>query len=86
MVRTPHFHCRGPCFIPGQETKIPQVVWHGKKKWSYENKHNETDFKNKYFTHSSIHYFFDSINIICQKKKQFKSFLLQKTMFPESFF
>ena len=25
MVRTPSFHCRGPGFNPGGETKIPQA-------------------------------------------------------------
>ena len=25
MVRTPSFHCRGPRFNPGRETKIPQA-------------------------------------------------------------
>ena len=25
MVRTPSFHCRGPGFNPGRETKIPQA-------------------------------------------------------------
>ena len=27
VVRTQHFHCQGPGSIPGQGTKISQVVW-----------------------------------------------------------
>ena len=32
MVRTLHFHCRGPGSIPGRGTKIPQATWDGQKK------------------------------------------------------
>ena len=32
VVRTQHFHGRRPGSIPGRRTKIPQTVWHGKKK------------------------------------------------------
>ena len=32
VVRTPHFHCRGPGSIPGQGTKILQAERRGKKK------------------------------------------------------
>lgn len=28
VIRTPHFHCRGPCLIPSLRTKILQTVWH----------------------------------------------------------
>ena len=32
MVKTPHFHCRGPVSIPGQGTKIPHAAQHVQKK------------------------------------------------------
>ena len=31
-VKTPHFHCRGMGSIPGQVTRIPYAMQHGKKK------------------------------------------------------
>ena len=31
VVRTPHFHCRGPGSIPGQGTKILQATRHSQK-------------------------------------------------------
>ena len=38
MVRTRCFHCWGLGSIPGQGTKIPQAVWHGKKERKKERK------------------------------------------------
>ena len=32
VVRTQHFHCRGPGSIPSRETKILQAAWRGQKK------------------------------------------------------
>ena len=32
VIRTLHFHCQGPRFIPGQGTKILQATLHGQKK------------------------------------------------------
>ena len=34
MVKTPCFHCRGPCSIPGQRTKIPQAAQHSQKAYT----------------------------------------------------
>ena len=34
VVKTPHFHCRGLGFDPGQGTKIPQAAQGGQKKES----------------------------------------------------
>ena len=48
VVRTPHFHCRGPGFNPG--TEIPQAAW-----WSQKKKKIELPLENLYFP--SIPYF-----------------------------
>ena len=32
VVKTPRFHCRGPCSILGWETKIPHMISAAKKK------------------------------------------------------
>ena len=36
MVRTQHSHCQVLGSIPGQDTNIPQAVWHGQKKKVYK--------------------------------------------------
>ena len=43
-VKTWHFHCCGPEFIPGQGTRIPQVAWH-----SQEKKHSDINCRNILF-------------------------------------
>ena len=32
LVKNPRFHAGGMGLIPDQETKIPHVAWHGRKK------------------------------------------------------
>ena len=38
MIRTPHFHCCGPCLIPSLRTNILQTVWHNQKKKNRKKK------------------------------------------------
>ena len=44
VVRTLHFHCRGPGFNPGWGTKIPQAVRHGQKKQKQKQKQKNHHF------------------------------------------
>ena len=47
VVRTQHFHCRGPVSIPGQGSKIPQVGQHGQNN-SNNNNNNSKKIKSFY--------------------------------------